>query len=65
MTRQSSSMLKTPALKIMRTPRSVDVEITSRCNLRCRYCYYYDNPAVQYHELSAEEWLKFFDELGR
>ena len=65
MTRQSSDMLKMPALKIMRTPRSVDVEITSRCNLRCRYCYYYDNPAVQYHELSAEEWLKFFDELGR
>lgn len=65
MTGQSSHMLKSPALRIMRTPRSVDIEITSRCNLRCRYCYYYDNPAVQYHDLPAKEWLRFFDELGR
>jgi SynChlorMet cassette radical SAM/SPASM protein ScmE len=51
--------------EIMRTPRSIDLEITSRCNLRCRYCYYYDNPAVKYQDLSTEEWRKFFDELGR
>jgi SynChlorMet cassette radical SAM/SPASM protein ScmE len=50
---------------VMRTPRTVDVEITSRCNLRCRYCYYYDNPAVEYHDLPTHEWLRFFDELGR
>jgi SynChlorMet cassette radical SAM/SPASM protein ScmE len=49
----------------MRTPRHVDVEITSRCNLRCRYCYYFDNPAVEYHDLSTDEWLQFFDELGQ
>jgi len=49
----------------MRTPRSVDVEITSRCNLRCRYCYYFDNPAVDYRELPTDEWLQFFDELGQ
>jgi SynChlorMet cassette radical SAM/SPASM protein ScmE len=48
----------------MRTPRTVDVEITSRCNLRCRYCYYFDNPAVEYHDLPTHEWLRFFDELG-
>jgi SynChlorMet cassette radical SAM/SPASM protein ScmE len=50
---------------VMRTPRHVDVEITSRCNLRCRYCYYFDNPAVKYHDLSTNEWLQFFDELGQ
>lgn len=50
---------------VMRTPRSVDVEITSQCNLRCRYCYYFDNPSVTYQDLSTDEWLKFFDELGR
>ena len=50
---------------VMRTPRSVDVEITSRCNLRCRYCYYFDNPSVTYQDLPTDEWLKFFDELGR
>jgi SynChlorMet cassette radical SAM/SPASM protein ScmE len=49
----------------MRTPRTVDVEITSRCNLRCRYCYYFDNPAVEYHDLPTREWLRFFDEMGQ
>jgi len=50
---------------VMRTPRSVDVEITSRCNLRCRYCYYFDNPAVEYRDLDTATWQRFFDELGR
>ena len=51
--------------KVMRTPRSVDVEITAECNLRCRYCSFYDNPGVPYESLPTEEWLRFFDELGR
>lgn len=49
----------------MRSPRSVDVEITCRCNLRCRYCYYFDNPETEYRELPTCEWLDFFAELGR
>jgi SynChlorMet cassette radical SAM/SPASM protein ScmE len=52
-------------LKVMRTPRSVDLEITARCNLRCRYCYFFNNPEVEYRDLATEEWLTFFDELGR
>jgi len=48
---------------LMRTPRTVDIEITARCNLRCRYCYFFNNPAVVYRDLPADEWLKFFDEL--
>ena len=51
--------------KIMRTPRSLDLEITSRCNLHCRYCYFFDNPQVEYRELSTDEWLQFLDECGR
>jgi SynChlorMet cassette radical SAM/SPASM protein ScmE len=54
-----------PTLQIMRTPRSADIEITSRCNLRCRYCYYFDNPGVEYRDLPTDEWLRFFDELGQ
>ena len=61
----TSTMLEGQNLKIMRTPRSVDLEVTSRCNLRCRYCYYFDNPTVEYKDLSTGEWLQFFDELGR
>ena len=52
------------ASKFMRIPRKLDIEITARCNLRCRYCYFFNNPAVEYRDLSTEEWLKFFDELG-
>jgi Fe-coproporphyrin III synthase len=53
------------APQVMRSPRSVDIEITSRCNLRCRYCYYFDNTEVEYKDLPTHEWLQFFDELGR
>ena len=49
---------------LMRTPRTLDIEITARCNLRCRYCYFFNNPAVEYRNLPTDEWLKFFDELG-
>jgi len=62
---QFSTETSRPLPKVMHSPRSVDVEITSRCNLRCRYCYFFDNPAVDYQDLATEEWLKFFDELGR
>ena len=49
---------------VMKTPRSVEVEITSHCNLRCRYCYYFDNPDVEYRDLPTAQWLTFFDECG-
>ncbi len=49
---------------LMRTPRSLDIEITARCNLRCRYCYFFNNPAVEYRDLPTDEWLEFFAELG-
>jgi Fe-coproporphyrin III synthase len=49
----------------MRTPRSIDIEITSRCNLRCAYCYFFDNPEVVYRDLPAQEWLQFFEECGQ
>ena len=48
----------------MRTPRTIDIEITSRCNLRCRYCYFFQNADVEYRDLPTGEWLAFFDELG-
>lgn len=49
---------------VMRTPRKMDIELTARCNLRCRYCYFFGNEAVVYQDLPTGDWLAFFDELG-
>jgi SynChlorMet cassette radical SAM/SPASM protein ScmE len=48
----------------MRTPRNVDIELTGNCNLRCRYCYFFNNAGVEYNDLPPAEWLTFFAELG-
>ena len=52
-------------MKVIRTPRSVDLDITNRCNLRCRYCYHFSGPGDVDQDLSKEEWLQFFQELNR
>lgn len=62
MTEQPAARRAQP--RVMRTPRKVDVDLTARCNLRCRYCYFFNNPAVEYRDLPTKEWLRFFDELG-
>ena len=64
MTEQLAVKTETAASRVMCTPRSLDIEITARCNLRCRYCYFFQNPAVDYRDLPTAEWLRFFDELG-
>ena len=46
------------------SPRSADLEITSRCNARCRYCYFYHNDGVGYSDLPTQTWLDFLAELG-
>lgn len=50
--------------RLMRTPKTVDIDITDRCNLRCRYCYFFTSPA-EVRDLPKEEWLTFFEELNR
>lgn len=51
-------------MKVMPTPRSVDIAITGRCNLACAYCFYADE-MVSLSDLPTARWLSFFDELGR
>lgn len=46
-------------------PAKVYVDITARCNLRCRYCYHFDSPAAVASDLPASEWLSFFNEMER
>jgi SynChlorMet cassette radical SAM/SPASM protein ScmE len=50
--------------QLMKTPRSVFIEITNRCNLRCKYCSHFDSPGDMGIDLPTEEWLRFFEELN-
>jgi len=52
-------------MKVMSTPKSVDIEITNRCNLRCKYCSHFGSAGDVNQDLPTEEWLKFFEELNR
>ena len=45
-------------------PREIDIELTARCNLKCKYCYFFENENLDYIDLSTQEWTNFFEELG-
>jgi len=49
----------------MKTPKSVDLSITNRCNLRCTYCSHFTSAGDSGSDLPKEEWLRFFEELNR
>ncbi|MFA5179789.1 MAG: SynChlorMet cassette radical SAM/SPASM protein ScmE [Syntrophales bacterium] len=53
------------AAPVMHTPRNVDIEITSFCNLHCAYCSHFSGPGDVKEDLPLEAWLQFFSELGR
>lgn len=40
------------------------VEITKRCNLRCRHCYYFDG-SLRGPELGTTQWISVFQRLQR
>jgi SynChlorMet cassette radical SAM/SPASM protein ScmE len=52
-------------MRLMRTPKKVDISITNRCNLRCRYCYHFESAGDVEGDLPAAEWFRFFEELNR
>jgi SynChlorMet cassette radical SAM/SPASM protein ScmE len=52
-------------MKLMSTPKSMDLEITNRCNLRCTYCSHFTSAGDVDQDLSKEEWLTFFEGLNR
>jgi SynChlorMet cassette radical SAM/SPASM protein ScmE len=50
---------------LMQTPRYIDIEITDKCNLRCKYCSHFSSPGNTWIDIAKEEWMRFFDELNR
>jgi SynChlorMet cassette radical SAM/SPASM protein ScmE len=52
-------------MRLMKTPKSLDLSITNRCNLRCKYCSHFSSAGDVNKDLPKEEWLKFFEELNR
>lgn len=51
--------------KVMKIPRSLDLLVTGRCNLRCTYCSHFSSAGDVDVELPTGEWLTFFEELNR
>ncbi len=52
-------------MRVMRTPRSVDLSITAACNLRCSYCSHFTSAGDVDKELGTDEWMQFLEELNR
>jgi SynChlorMet cassette radical SAM/SPASM protein ScmE len=52
-------------MKVMNTPKSLELAITNRCNLRCKYCSHFNSAGDVNQDLPTEEWLQFFEELNR
>jgi SynChlorMet cassette radical SAM/SPASM protein ScmE len=50
---------------LMKSPRSVDLDITAFCNLHCAYCSHFTGPGDVGADLPLEAWLAFFAELGQ
>ncbi len=48
---------------ITTAPIEVDISLTGKCNLKCRYCFYNDSMEKS-ADLPAEKWMTLFSELG-
>ena len=48
----------------LRPLTNINIAITGKCNLRCKYCFYADEMTAL-KDLPTEKWLAFFEELGR
>jgi SynChlorMet cassette radical SAM/SPASM protein ScmE len=57
-------MAQASSYHVLSPPTSVDIAITGRCNLSCKYCFYADEMTAL-KDLPTERWLAFFEELGR
>jgi SynChlorMet cassette radical SAM/SPASM protein ScmE len=51
-------------MRVMKTPKTVEIDITNKCNLRCKHCSHFTSAGDVKEDLPTEEWLKFFAELN-
>jgi len=49
----------------LKTPKTLDLNITNKCNLRCSYCSHFTSGSDLGEDLPLDEWLKFMEELNR
>lgn len=52
-------------MRVMKTPRAVDLNITSKCNLTCLYCSHFTGATDVKTDLPFAEWRRFMEELSR
>lgn len=52
-------------MRLAKTPKTIELDITSKCNLRCSYCYYFSSTGDTGLDLPLNEWLIFFEECNR
>ena len=52
-------------MSVMASPGTIDIAITHRCNLKCKYCSHFTSAGDVDRDLPLEGWLRFFEELNR
>ena len=55
--------MTTPPAGLMSAPKTIDLSLTGRCNLKCEYCFYADSMVCR-SDLPSEKWIAFFSEIG-
>lgn len=55
--------LTIPPEGVPSSPSTVDLEITGRCNLSCRYCFYADSMQTK-RDIGTNAWREIISELG-
>lgn len=50
--------------RALAVPAKVYLDITAKCNLRCKYCYHFDSAAAVSQDLETQEWIQFINEMS-
>lgn len=56
--------MNSDSMKLMNTPRTLELVITNECNQRCKYCSHFSTTGSSENDLDTGEWLRFLEELS-